>query len=122
MHLQKRRLLRQLLLAEPMDLLCAPVDLAFRIQVAMEGSAGEPPIEKLHTADFNDAVLLFDFEAGGFRIENDLAHFYLLPGQHAIDGEVGKLIDVFITLMTGVPLHPVPFDILRRYGGVQRLP
>jgi hypothetical protein len=38
------------------------------------GSAGEPPIDELHAADFNDPVLLFDFEPGGFRIEDDLAH------------------------------------------------
>ena len=40
----------------------------------MEGLARETPIEQFHAADLDDAVLVFHFEAGGFRIENDLAH------------------------------------------------
>jgi hypothetical protein len=34
------------------------------------------PIDQFHTANFNNAVALFDFNAGGFGIENDLS-FYI---------------------------------------------
>jgi hypothetical protein len=40
----------------------------------MKRAAGETAIENLHAADLDDPVLLFDLEAGGFSIENDLTH------------------------------------------------
>ena len=55
------------------------VDVAFGIEVLMVGPPGEPPVAEFHAADFNDPVLLFDFEPGGFRVENDLAHLKSLP-------------------------------------------
>ena len=80
-------------------------------------------LNELHAADFDDAVLLLDFEPGGFRIENDLAHLQLYrPGQQAVDGDVGELIDVFIAFMSRMSLDPMPFDILRRRGRIQQLP
>ena len=57
-----------------MDLLRALVDIALRIEVLVVGSPREPAIDEFNAADFNDPVLQFDFEPGGFRIENDLAH------------------------------------------------
>jgi hypothetical protein len=49
-------------------------DVALGIQVLVEASAGQAPIEQLHATDFDDTVLLFNFKTGGFSIENDLAH------------------------------------------------
>jgi hypothetical protein len=40
----------------------------------VKGSAGEPPIEEFHAADFDDPVPLFDFQPRGLRIQDDLAH------------------------------------------------
>jgi len=36
--------------------------------------AGEPPVQQLDAADFDDAVARAGVQAGGFGIENDLAH------------------------------------------------
>jgi hypothetical protein len=55
-------------------LLRAFVDVALRIQIAMKGAPREPAIEEFDAADFDDAMLLLDLEAGGFRVENDLPH------------------------------------------------
>jgi hypothetical protein len=71
---RKSRLLGQALARQTMHLNRTLVDFALRIQIAVKGFSGEAPIEELHAAYFNDAVILFDFKAGGFRIENDLAH------------------------------------------------
>ena len=52
----------------------ALVDLALRIQVAVEMPATGSAIEQLDAADFYDAVAALGFQAGGFGIENDLSH------------------------------------------------
>ncbi len=106
-----------------MHLQGALVDVALRIQVAVKGAAGQPPIEELHAADFDDAMLLFDFEARGLGIENDLPHQSLtLPANRRSMATIGELIDVFIAFMSGMSLDPMPFDILRRRGRIELLP
>ena len=60
----------------------ALVNGALGIQIAMEGAAGHPPIHDLDAAYFNDSVTELGFEAGGFGIEDDLAHgrrVYIMP-------------------------------------------
>ncbi len=52
----------------------ARIDLAFRIQVAVELLAGGPAIGELDAADFDDAMTGARIEAGGFDVQNDLAH------------------------------------------------
>jgi hypothetical protein len=74
MHLQKRRCTRQFLARQTMHLLRTQIDVSLRIEVPVKVSAGEPPIEQFHAADFNDPVLLFDFQTRGLRIEHDLTH------------------------------------------------
>ena len=71
----------------------------------MVGSPGEPAVENLHAADFDDAVLLFDFQAGGFRIKNDLAHLkgYRAASRRSI-ATLASLIDVFIAFMSRMSL------------------
>ena len=73
-HLGELRLLAQLLARDAVHLLGAGVDVAFGIEIAVENPAGQAPIEQLDATDLDDAVLLLDFEARGFRIEDDLAH------------------------------------------------
>jgi hypothetical protein len=36
--------------------------------------SGETAFDHLDTADFDDSMALFGFEAGRFRIKNDLTH------------------------------------------------
>ena len=52
----------------------ALVDGALGIQIAMERAAGHSSIHDLDAAYFNDSVTELGFEAGGFGIEDDLAH------------------------------------------------
>ena len=74
LDLRERRLIRQPVARQTVHLLRAFVDVALRIQIAMKGAPREPAIEEFDAADFDDAMLLLDFEAGGFRVENDLPH------------------------------------------------
>jgi hypothetical protein len=104
------------------NLLRAYVDVALRIQIAMERAPGEPAVENFNAADFDDPMVLFDFEARGFRIENDLTHQILPSRQQVIDGEVCELVDIFILFVSGVAFDPVPFDVLRRRGDIELLP
>jgi hypothetical protein len=73
-HVQKGGLARQSVACQTVHLNRAFIDFAFRIQVLVKRPAGQPPIEDLHAADFNDAMVLLNLETGGFRIKNDLAH------------------------------------------------
>ena len=52
----------------------ARIDLAIRTQVAVELPARAPPIDELDRPDLDDAVTLLGLEAGGFGVEDDLAH------------------------------------------------
>src|SRR5581483_5596331 len=47
---------------------------ALRIDVSVEGGAGRNAIEELDAAELHDAVALRRIKAGGFRIDDDLAH------------------------------------------------
>jgi hypothetical protein len=85
----------------------------------MKFTAGQTPIHQLDTADLDDAMLLFDLQTRGLGIQYDLAHQRLPRRQHAVDRNVGQLIDVFIACMSGMPLHPYPFDVLHRRGRIQ---
>src|SRR5690606_13978558 len=56
------------------DLLGARLELAVGMDVAMPGAPGRPALHELHAADLDDAVALAPFQAGGFGVEDDLAH------------------------------------------------
>jgi hypothetical protein len=121
--LQKRRLLRQAFSRQPVHLLSALIDVALGIQVLMKFSPRQAAVDQLDAADLDDAMVLFDFETRGLCVQHDLTHYSLLTlGQHFVDRNVGQLIDVFIAFMTGMTLHPNPFDVLRRHGQIQFLP
>ena len=122
MYLGERRLLRQLLAGQAVHRECALLDVAFGIHIAMERSAGEAPVVKLQTADFDDAMLTIDFEAGGLRIEDDLTHANLTARQQPVYGAIGQLIHVLVAVVAGMPADPMPFDILRRRGRIELLP
>ncbi len=47
---------------------------AFRIEVAVKRLAGRKPIDELDAADFDHAIALEGIKAGGFGIEDNLAH------------------------------------------------
>ena len=74
MHMRESRFFGQTLPRQPMHLNRAFIDLALRVQVLMEGPARQAAVEQLHATDFDDAVLLLNFEPRGFCIENDLPH------------------------------------------------
>src|SRR5262249_60069928 len=50
------------------------VDLALGIEIAVEGATRGAPVQELDAADLDDAVVEFGFQAGGFGVEDDLAH------------------------------------------------
>ena len=100
----------------------ALVDVAIRIQVAVKGAPGQAAIVELDAANLDDAMVLFDLEAGGLGIENDLPHQALPSRQQAVDGAIRQLIDVFIAFVTGMSLDPMPLDILPRHGLIELLP
>ena len=76
------RLARQLLVGNPVHLHRPGINLALRVEVLLIAIVARPPADQLDAADFNDPVALGRFEAGGFRIENYLAH--LLPPFHRL--------------------------------------
>ena len=52
----------------------ALVDGPLGIQVAVKRAARHTSVDELDAADLNDSVTELGFEAGGFGIEDDLAH------------------------------------------------
>ena len=52
----------------------------------MKRSAGQTAVEQLDAADLDDPVFLLHFEAGGFRIEDNLTHLmtYLAASMRSI--------------------------------------
>ena len=60
-----------------MHRLRALVDIAIRIDVLVEMSVSQPPVDDFDARHFNDAVPLARVEAGGFGIEDDLTHSWL---------------------------------------------
>ena len=68
------RLVAQELGGQPVHLQRAFLALAFRIDVAVEMVAGQPPVDEFDAGDFDDAVAERRVEAGGFSVENDLSH------------------------------------------------
>jgi hypothetical protein len=62
-----------------MHLRCPFVDVPFGIQIAMKNAARDAPVDEFDAADFDDAMLLLDFEPRGFGVEHDLAHALSLP-------------------------------------------
>jgi hypothetical protein len=113
---------QQLLARDAVHFLRAGVDVALGIQVAMKNPARDAAIHEFDAADLDDAVLQLDFEARGFRIENDLAHVCLLSREQPVDREIRERIDEFVAVMARVPLDPMPFDILRRERRIEPLP
>ena len=122
MNLRERRFLGELFARQPVHLQGALVDVAIRIQVAVKGTPGQAAIVELDAADLDDAMVLFDFEAGGLGVENDLSHQTLPSRQQAVDGAIRELIDVLIAFVTGMSLDPVPLDILPCRGLIELLP
>ncbi len=57
-----------------MDFLRALVDVAVGIEIVVERAARMTTVHQLHAADLDDSVTQVWLEAGGFGVENDLAH------------------------------------------------
>lgn len=57
-----------------MHALCFRGHVAFRIDVHLIGAPGRHMVHQLDRADFHQAIAATRVQAGGFRIENDLAH------------------------------------------------
>src|SRR5690606_22932245 len=56
------------------DFLRTGFELALGMDVLVVRAASGPAFDQLHAADLDDAVALLPFEAGGFGVEDDLAH------------------------------------------------
>ena len=52
----------------------AGVDLALGVDVELDRAAGGAPVDDLDARELDDAVALLRVEAGGFGVEDDLAH------------------------------------------------
>src|SRR5262249_7043327 len=53
---------------------CAVVDVAFGIQITMEGPAARAPVDELDAADLDNAMIELGLEPRGLGVEDDLAH------------------------------------------------
>ena len=51
---------------------CASVDIALRVEVAVEVSVGQASVAHFDTAYFDDSVPELVFQAGGFSVEDEL--------------------------------------------------
>src|SRR3546814_2219532 len=71
-----------------MDALCLRRHVAFRIEVFAEGASRWHMVQQFQGGDLDDAVAGGRIEAGGFGVENDLAHhtslFRAAPGRQAL--------------------------------------
>ncbi len=68
------RLVREKRIGNAVNFDGAFIDFAFGIDILVITVIGEVAVDQLHTADFDNAMTLSRFEAGGFCIKNDLAH------------------------------------------------
>src|SRR5690606_22266619 len=68
------RLVGQELEGQAGDFLRAGFEVAVRLQVAVEVASAGAALQQLHAADLDHAVALLPLKAGGFGIEDDLAH------------------------------------------------
>ncbi len=73
-HVREARLRGEELVGDAVHGERAGVHFAIRAEVAMEAAPGHAPVAHLDAADLDDAVALRDLEAGGFGVEDDLAH------------------------------------------------
>jgi hypothetical protein len=70
----KTRLVSQKLVGYPVHFPGAGIDLAIRLEVLMVGVAGDPPVHKFNTTDFNDPVPVGWLQTRGLGIQYDLSH------------------------------------------------
>ena len=68
------RLVAQRLPGQPVDVGGAAVDLALGIDIEVHVTTSEPAINHLDAGDLDDAVAQLRIEAGGFGVEDDVAH------------------------------------------------
>ena len=73
--LGKLRLVAQELGGQAMHLERAGLAVAPGVQEAVEIVAGQAPVDELNASDLDDAVTQFGLEAGGFGVDDYLAHF-----------------------------------------------
>ena len=57
---------------------CTVLDFALGVEVLVEVVTTEAPVDQFDAADFDDAVAVGGFQAGGFCVKDDLS--YNLPG------------------------------------------
>ena len=72
-HVSELGLRAQVLERQPMHARRAEVDVALRIQIAVELALAQAPREDLDTADFDDAIAELGVESRGFGVKDDLA-------------------------------------------------
>src|SRR5690606_28224902 len=72
--LGEARLVRQKLGADAVNRLGALIDLAIRVDIAVEVPAGQPTVLDLHTTDLDHPVPLRGIKAGGLGIQYYLSH------------------------------------------------
>src|SRR5690606_19191020 len=79
------RLVGQELQGQSRHLLRAHLELAVGVEVLVERAAGLAPFDQLDAADFHHPVALLPFQAGGFGVEDDVAHVQAGSGS-GLDG------------------------------------
>src|SRR5690606_18738872 len=72
--LGKTRLVGQKLSADAVHRLCAFINLAIGVDIAVEVTSGQAAILDFHTADLDDPVSLCRLKAGGFGVQYYLSH------------------------------------------------
>jgi hypothetical protein len=62
-----------------MDVGSARIDLAIRLQIAVEVVSGQAAIDELDTADLDDPMAILRIETRGLGVEHDLSHVNTRP-------------------------------------------
>ena len=73
-HIGKARLVRKILVGDPVNLDRALVYFPVRLQVLVIMRTRQAPVDDLDTADFDDPMALTGLQTGGFRIQHYLSH------------------------------------------------
>ena len=73
-HIREFRLVGEELHRQSGHFLRARLELAFGVEVSLEGAPGRASFDQLDAADFDDPVALVPGQAGGFGIQYDLSH------------------------------------------------
>src|SRR5690606_16754728 len=106
-HLVEPRFVGQELQGQPGHFLGTGLERAIRLEVAMELAPAGAAFKQLHAADLDDAVALLPLQAGGFSVEDDLAHRWQVYRVASRTCSAAARASVSTRSLSGSPLWPL---------------